>query len=101
MNKSTHSCDRITSSTNHKDDNTASPDNLIPSKTVRVILGGVSDMTIWRWLHDENYKHLDFPKPIKIATRRYWKKHKIEDFIERQEARCNSKKLQEQQCAVA
>ena len=59
--------------------------NLIPTRTVREILGNVSDMTIWRWLHDENYKDLNFPKPITIATRRYWRRSNIESFINQQQ----------------
>ena len=30
---------------------------------------GVSDMTIWRWLHDQK---LGFPAPLRINGRRYW-----------------------------
>lgn len=59
--------------------------NLIPARTVREILGNVSDMTLWRWLHDEHYKDLNFPKPITIATRRYWKRINIESFIDQQQ----------------
>jgi len=59
--------------------------NLIPARTVREILGNVSDMAIWRWLHDEHYKDLNFPKPITIATRRYWRRSNIESFIDQQQ----------------
>ncbi len=59
--------------------------NLIPARIVRQMLGNVSDMTIWRWLHDDNYKDLNFPKPITIATRRYWKRGSIESFINQQQ----------------
>jgi len=52
---------------------------------VREILGNVSDMTIWRWLNDEHYKDLNFPKPINIANRRYWKRSWIESFIKQRE----------------
>ena len=37
---------------------------------VRARYGGVSDMTLWRWLHDEE---LRFPQPIRINGRRFWK----------------------------
>jgi len=66
--------------------------NLIPARTVREILGNVSDMTIWRWLHDEHYKDLNFPKPITIATRRYWKRNAIELFISQQQGMSYDKK---------
>ena len=36
----------------------------------------VSDMTLWRWLHDDK---LDFPKPIYIGRNRYWR---VGDLIE-------------------
>jgi predicted DNA-binding transcriptional regulator AlpA len=37
----------------------------------------VSDMTIWRWLRDEN---LGFPKPTLINRRRYWILADLEDW---------------------
>jgi hypothetical protein len=37
---------------------------------VRSRYGGVSDMALWRWLHDEE---LGFPKPYRINRRRFWK----------------------------
>jgi len=55
--------------------------NLIPARVVRQSLGNISDMTMWRWLHDENYSHLNFPKPITIATRRYWKQNDIDTWL--------------------
>ena len=43
---------------------------LIPAAAVRDLCGGVSDMSLWRWL---NNPALNFPKPIYIARRRYWR----------------------------
>jgi predicted DNA-binding transcriptional regulator AlpA len=43
---------------------------LISAAAVRDLCGGVSDMTIWRWLNDPD---LDFPKPVYIGRRRYWR----------------------------
>ena len=37
---------------------------------VRSRYGGMSDMALWRWLHDEE---LAFPQPIRINGRRFWK----------------------------
>lgn len=38
---------------------------------VRRRYGGVSDMTIWRWLHDEELK---FPAPaLVVRRRRFWR----------------------------
>ena len=36
---------------------------------VRSRYGGISDMALWRWLHDED---LGFPRPIRINGRRFW-----------------------------
>lgn len=46
----------------------------IASAAVREMCGGVSDMTLWRWLNDPAMK---FPKPIYIARRRYWKESEV------------------------
>ena len=35
---------------------------------------GVSDMTLWRWLRDPK---LNFPKPITINGRRYWREDSL------------------------
>ena len=38
---------------------------------------GVSDMAIWRWLHNER---LGFPRPIRINGRRFWKRTDLESW---------------------
>jgi predicted DNA-binding transcriptional regulator AlpA len=43
---------------------------------VRRRYGGMSDMALWRWLHDEK---LGFPQPLRINRRRFWKER---DLIE-------------------
>ena len=53
----------------------------IPASAVRNLCGGVSDMTLWRWL---NNSQLDFPKPIVIGRRRYWREVEVIAWIERQ-----------------
>jgi len=59
------------------------PDSvLITSAKVRRMLAGISKMTLRRWSSDENYRHLGFPGPIKIAGRNYWKREEIEQWIE-------------------
>lgn len=50
------------------------PEDLIQAAEVRRIFGGISDMSLWRWLADPA---LDFPKPIKIARRRFWRSSEI------------------------
>jgi predicted DNA-binding transcriptional regulator AlpA len=42
----------------------------------------VSDMTIWRWLHEQ-----DFPKPIYITRYRYWRLTDIEAWDAKQAAK--------------
>ena len=40
------------------------------ARQVRARYAGLSDMTLWRWLHDGD---LGFPQPIRINGRRFWK----------------------------
>ncbi len=54
---------------------------LINAATVRHALGGVSDMTLWRWDQDIS---LGFPKPIRIQKRRYWREADVLAWLERQ-----------------
>ena len=44
-------------------------DRFLNSRQVRERYAGASDMWLWRRLNDDS----DFPKPIEIAGRRYWK----------------------------
>jgi hypothetical protein len=41
---------------------------------VRSRYGGISDMTLWRWLQDEQ---LGFPEPEWIRRRRFWREDKL------------------------
>ena len=54
---------------------------LITATDTRTICGGVSDMTLWRWLNDPA---LNFPKPIYIARRRFFREAEILEWIEAQ-----------------
>ena len=42
---------------------------LLPAGMVRARYN-VSDMSIWRWQHDNR---LGFPKPLRIHKRRFWR----------------------------
>jgi hypothetical protein len=53
----------------------------LPAAQVRRRYGDISDMTLWRWLHD---RELDFPTPAEIAGRRYWRLSELLRF----EVRC-------------
>jgi predicted DNA-binding transcriptional regulator AlpA len=59
--------------------------NLIPSGTVRNMVGGVCPVTIWRYLNREEYKDMAFPKPAAlIAKRHYWRRGDIEAWVNSQ-----------------
>lgn len=59
------------------------PERRISAATVRQICGGISDMSLWRWLNDPA---LGFPKPIRIGNRRYWREADIIAFLDAREA---------------
>nr|WP_090158660.1 AlpA family phage regulatory protein [Loktanella sp. DSM 29012] len=54
---------------------------LISSFAVRELCGGVSNMTIWRWLQDPD---MNFPKPIKIGRRNYWREADMIVWLDQQ-----------------
>jgi len=53
---------------------------LVTSTSVRVRYGGVTAMTIHRWLRNES---LGFPQPIYINRRRYWREADLDAFDRR------------------
>lgn len=55
---------------------------LIPAKTVRELCGGISDMSLWRWLNDED---LNFPRPIYIQNRRFWREADMLEWLDSRE----------------
>jgi predicted DNA-binding transcriptional regulator AlpA len=44
-------------------------DDLVTSREVRRMFGGVSEMTLWRWMRSES---VQFPQPISISNKNYW-----------------------------
>lgn len=52
----------------------------ITSATVRSLCGGVSDMTLWRWLNSQ----IGFPAPIYIGRRRYWSEAEVIAWLDAQ-----------------
>jgi hypothetical protein len=44
---------------------------------VRARYSDITDMTLWRWLRDED---LGFPKPYVINGRRFWKVSELDEF---------------------
>ena len=57
---------------------------LITAAAVRNALGGVSDMTLWRWNKDPA---LNFPRPIRIQKRRYWREAEIAAWLDPRETK--------------
>jgi predicted DNA-binding transcriptional regulator AlpA len=60
---------------------TPSESGYITSAQLRARFGGISDMTLWRWL---NRPEMHFPKPAIIERRRYWRIAEIESWEESQ-----------------
>lgn len=54
----------------------------IAASKVRVMCGDICDMTLYRWLNDAQ---MDFPKPIVINRRRYWRASDINTWLEGRE----------------
>jgi predicted DNA-binding transcriptional regulator AlpA len=57
------------------------PHRHISAAAVRDICGGISDMSLWRWLNDPV---LNFPKPIRIGKRRYWREAELAAWLDAQ-----------------
>lgn len=55
------------------------PNRRIPAAAVCNLCGGVSDMTLWRWLNDDA---LAFPRPVYIGRRRYWREAEVIGWLE-------------------
>ncbi|GAA6202477.1 hypothetical protein [Aquicoccus sp. SU-CL01552] len=60
------------------------PNKRIAAAAVCDLCGGVSQMTLWRWLNDPVK---EFPKPIYIGRRRYWREAAIIEWLESQETK--------------
>lgn len=41
----------------------------VPAAKVRERYGGISDMSLWRWVRNPE---MGFPQPLTINRRRYW-----------------------------
>lgn len=55
---------------------------IIKAQDLRAICGGISDMTLWRWLNDQS---LDFPRPIYLGRRRYWRETEVLAWLDARE----------------
>jgi predicted DNA-binding transcriptional regulator AlpA len=56
-------------------------DGLMTATHVRNHFGGISEMTLWRWMRAEG---MNFPQPIMIQRRRFWRRADIAAFEARQ-----------------
>jgi hypothetical protein len=56
----------------------------LTANQVRARYGGISDMTLWRWLRDPD---MNFPQPTVINGRRYFDAEKQDAFDREQAAK--------------
>jgi predicted DNA-binding transcriptional regulator AlpA len=56
----------------------ASDVELVGAVALRKLLGNISDMSLWRWINDEE---LHFPPAIVIQRRRFWRLADIERWL--------------------
>ena len=56
------------------------PEDLLSSRQVRATLGGISEMTLWRW-----GRRLDFQPPDCVIGRlRFWRRATVQSWVARQ-----------------
>jgi hypothetical protein len=53
-------------------------DEFVPDRQVRREVGGVSDMTLWRWDRDPQMAELGWPPPVKIRKRKFRPRKQLE-----------------------
>ena len=56
------------------------PRELVPDPIMRREFGGVSEMTIWRWDHDQRLAALGWARPVVIRNKRYRFRDELEAF---------------------
>jgi predicted DNA-binding transcriptional regulator AlpA len=54
---------------------TSSSRKLVPTPKVCHRYGDVSPSTVWRWEHDPE---MNFPKPVRIKGRKYWRESELD-----------------------
>lgn len=55
------------------------PHRRITASRVRELCGGVSNMTLWRLLHDPEK---DFPRPTKVGQLRLWREAEVVEWLD-------------------
>lgn len=76
-------------------------DRLVGAAQTRRFFDDISDMTLWRWLENEE---LGFPRPIYINRKRYWRMAELQSFSERMKQMGAPEKVsasQQERAAVA
>jgi predicted DNA-binding transcriptional regulator AlpA len=71
-------------------------DCLISQKQTCQMLGGCSKMHLWRLVHDEGYRSLNFPRPIEIGKvgkhpRKFFRLGEIKAWIAKRAASIGAK----------
>jgi hypothetical protein len=58
-------------------------DDLVPSSVVKRELGGICDMTLWRWTYEPG-SEVPFPLPdFVLNNRKYWKRRTLRQYRQR------------------
>ncbi len=52
--------------------------NLLSAPATQKYLGGISQMSLWRWLKNPD---MHFPQPVRINTRRYWREADLQAWV--------------------
>lgn len=61
-------------------------DRLLSMKQIQEIIA-LSRTQIDRYVHDPDYEHLGFPKPVKIGFRVFWVSQEVHDWVSAQIAK--------------
>lgn len=59
---------------------TEAPDVLVPDPQVRREMGGISEMTMFRWDADPNMAAQGWPPPVKIRGHKFRSRRQLEQF---------------------
>lgn len=60
----------------------ATPGRLLTSKQACAMLGGMCQMTLWRW---SNSPTMNFPAPVHISRRKFWREDQIASWLAAQQ----------------
>ena len=60
---------------------TETSQRLISQQCALSYLGGITEMTLWRWRQDPR---LDFPRPYVIRRRNFYDRAELDDWLQRQ-----------------